>query len=177
MRRLGLLAALIYILALLALASFVGSLLVLAVPLLLLVGAGLIYGPDDLQLSITRSLNDDRARENAPVEVTLTIINEGSRLEEILVEDSVPGDLQVLDGNTSVLTSLDPGESVAITYTVQGMRGYYDFNHVRVTARDFFDLFRRQANLTASGRNGIYVLPHVIRLRRITIRPRSTRLR
>jgi uncharacterized protein (DUF58 family) len=155
-----------------SLATLNGALLALALPLVALLAAGLIYGPTPLQFRVTRTLSSDRTRRGMPVDVTLSLANEGSQLEEVLVEDLVPRPLELVDGEARMLTSLSPGETVELTYTVCGERGIFDFHAVRVTASDRLGLFRRQATLPAPGR--LFVMPEALRLRRVAIRPRRT---
>ena len=173
MRRFLLLSGLAYALFLLGLATLSGGLLALALPLIIFLGAALLYGPEELQLRATRTLSAERVSQGAPVVVRLSIANEGSQLEEVLVEDVVPGLLELTAGEPSVLTSLPPGGTVELEYTVRGTRGILDFQAVRVAASDHLGLFRRRAMLPAPGR--LTILPQVLRLRRVAIRPRRTR--
>ena len=170
--RFRLLALLAWVLILGSLATLNGALLALALPLVAVLAAALLYGPARLQLQVTRTLSTDRTRRGMPVDVTLSLTNEGSRLEEVLLEDLVPGLLELVDGEPRMLTSLSSGETVELTYTVRGERGIFDFQAVRVTASDRFGLFRRRASLAAPGR--LFVIPEALRLRRVAIRPRRT---
>jgi len=172
MRRLLLLSGLIYALFLYGLATLSGQLLALVVPLAIYLGAALLYGPDELQLRVTRTLSADRVSQGEPVVVRVSITNEGSRLEEVLVEDLVPRPLVLTDGEPRVLTSLPPGGTLDLEYTVTGRRGRFDFRDVQMTASGHLGLFRRQTTLPAPAR--LLVLPEVLRLRRIAIRPLRT---
>lgn len=172
-RRLLLLSSLVYGLLLLGLGTLSGGPLMLAVPLVIFLGAALLCGPEEPRLKATRTLSADRVFQGAPVVVRLSITNEGSRLEEVLVEDPVPAPLEVTDGEPRILTSLPPGGTVELEYTVTGKRGYFAFPDVRVTASDHLGLFRRQAILPAPAR--FLVLPGVLKLRRVAIRPLRTR--
>jgi uncharacterized protein (DUF58 family) len=172
-RRHLLLAGLIYGLVLLGLLSRDGRLLVLALPLAIYWGAALLYGPAEPQFEITRALSEDRVRENESVTVDLTIVNPGSRLERVLVEDQVPQRLEVIDGEFSALAAIPPGGRLQLRYTVRARRGGFEFGEVRVTASDQLGLFRRQALFQAPAR--LWVLPETSRLRRVAIRPLRTR--
>jgi uncharacterized protein (DUF58 family) len=173
MRRLLLLSSLVYVLFLLGLATLSGELLALAIPLTIYLGAALLYGPEKPQLRATRTLSADRVSQGAPVVVKLSVVNEGPLLDEVLVEDSVPRPLGLTAGESSVLTSLLPGGTVELEYTVSGERGSFDFQGARVTASDRLGLFRRQATLPAPGQ--LTILPQVWKLRRVAIRPLRTR--
>lgn len=173
MRRLALLAGLTYTLLLLGLATLNGGLLALALPPAVYLFAALFFGPETPRLRLARTLSADRVSHRSPVTVRLSLTNEGARLEEVLIQDAVPPPLQVLDGTPVLLTALPPGETVELTYTVCGSRGCYDFQDVQVMASDTLGVFRRHVRLPA--RAQLVVLPEVLRLRRVAIRPLHTR--
>jgi len=172
-KRLLLLSALTYGLFLLGLGTLQGELLALALPLIIYLGAALLYGPGELQLKASRTLSAERISHGMTVVVRLTVTNENSRLEEALIEDLVPPPLELVDGKPSLLASLPPGGKVELTYTVRGRRGEFDFEDVRVTASDHLSVFRRQTTISTPVR--LTVLPKVLKLRRVAIRPLRTR--
>lgn len=174
MNRLLLLSLLILSLILVGLTTLSGAWLALVIPLLIYLGAGLLYEPEALQLKVTRNLSADRASPNEPVTMKLSVTNAGSHVEEILVADAVPSSLTLIDREPKILASLRPGETVHLQYTLMGERGYYRFPGVRVTASEHLGLFTKQAMWEAPGQ--LFVLPEVIRLRRVEIRPRRTRV-
>ena len=98
----------------------------------------------------------------------------GSKIERVFIEDQVPPGLDVIDGETNLLTSLSTGESETLSYKVRGGRGYYRFHQIKVSASDHFGLYRRQENIPAEGR--LFVQPEVLRIGRLAIRPRGTRV-
>jgi uncharacterized protein (DUF58 family) len=150
-----------------------GPLLTLTIPLILYLVAALAYGPGELHLTATRSLSDDRVPKDKPVTVQLTITNQGAGLERLEIRDVIPQQLEVIDGESSLLTSLAPGETTTLTYRVQGGRGDVKLGTVRVKASDELGLFSRQAVLKTPKR--LMILPEVMKLRRVAIRPRRTR--
>ncbi|MEI2611982.1 MAG: DUF58 domain-containing protein [Candidatus Promineifilaceae bacterium] len=176
MNRLLFLGILLYGLALTGLIVLSGNVLLLVIPVALYLGMALLYGPDDLKLELSRTLSADRIVHGTAVQVELTIVNKGGVLEEVEIIDHPPAQLSVLEGNTAILTSLAPGETVTLTYTLDGRRGYYDFGEIAVTATDRFGLFRKQMHAPAEGKRQFFVLPKVIKLKRIDIRPRQTKV-
>lgn len=172
-RRLTLLAGLTYALLLLGLATLNGGLLVLALPLAVYLLAALLYGPKMPRLQVTRTLSADRVSHRSPVTVRLTLTNKGAPLEEALIEDPVPRSLRLLDGQPRLLTTLPQGATVELSYRVCGPRGCYEFQDVRVVVSDTLGLFQRQVRLSA--RDQLVILPEVLRLRRVAIRPLHTR--
>jgi len=175
MRRSTLLAVLIYGLAFAAFTLFEGRLLVLALPLIIALAAGLLYRPQKPCLRVERVLESDRVGEGVPVAVTLRVTNEGPALEEIAVQDAPPATLHV-NGNTSMLMALASDETAEITYTVEGRRGCHVFESVQAEARDHFDLSARRETLPAPEPLALYVLPAAPHVRRVAIRPRQTRV-
>ena len=171
-RRLLLLSLLAYGLIFLGMAALQGVLVALAIPLVLYMGAALTFGPGSLHLRATRTLSAKRVASQAPVEVRVVVANEGPQLEELLLEDSLLPGLQILQGKTSLLTSLSPGETAELTYTVRGGRGSYTFSGLHAMASDPLGLFRRRMLLTAPAH--LLVLPDYTRLRPVPIRPRRT---
>ena len=169
-----LLSLLIYGLVVLGLASVRGEMIALALPLLVYLGAALLDRPDAPRLSVSRSLSSDRATPGAPVVVSLVITNTGTPLDDLLLEEVVPDGLTVIDGTPSVLTALAAGATVELMYTVSGGRGFYRFDDVQATARDRLGLFDARVELSAPGQ--VVIVPEVIRLRRLAIRPRRTRV-
>jgi uncharacterized protein (DUF58 family) len=173
MRRFLLLGGLVFVMLLAGLATLSSGLVLLSVPLVIYLAAALLYGPEELRLRATRTLSADRVHRGMPVMVKVSITNEGSRLEEVLVEDQVPPPLEPLVGEARVLTSLVPGQTIELEYTIIGQRGLHDFDTLRVTANDYLGLFRRQATISAPAH--LSVLPRALKLKRLMIRPRRTR--
>jgi uncharacterized protein (DUF58 family) len=162
-----------YLLVFVGLVTLNGAMVALALPLVIYLGAALLFGPDEPLLEVSRTLGDDRVGENMPVVVKLAVANAGSRLEEVLVQDQVPHRLEVIDGATSLLASLPPGQTLDLEYTVRARRGGFEFNEVQVSVSDRLGLFRRQVRLQAPAY--LSVLPELLRLRRVAIRPLRTR--
>jgi len=111
-------------------------LLAAAIPL-----AYLAYGavstarvPEGLEL--TRTVEPSPAPPGRPVEVTLTVTNDSGRtLSDLRVVDGVPRNLAVLSGSPRLGTTLGPGDTVAIEYTLVARRGDHDFDPPTVRLR------------------------------------------
>jgi uncharacterized protein (DUF58 family) len=172
--RILLVAGLIYLSILVGFATLSGGVLVLAIPLLLYLGLGLLYGPQKLELEVKRSVSPQRAQPGAIIDVHLTITNLGSPLEELLLEDQIPHGLDLIEGDPRVLTCLASQEKVEIVYSVRGNRGVYRFNDVRASANDPFRIFRQTRVFKSPGRT--FILPEFPRLKTVAIRPRHTRV-
>jgi len=175
MRRVTLLTLVVYALILAGLIARNGSVLALSLLFVTYLVAGLLRAPGDLSLEISRTLSAERVGTGMPVEVTLAVTNAGPSLEEVLIEDGVPHGLTVSDGSPRHVLKLAHGQVATWTYTIRGSRGYYAFSPVSVKAHDPLGLVSRAQTFAApAGR--LFILPPVLRLKYVAIRPRRTRV-
>jgi uncharacterized protein (DUF58 family) len=87
-------------------------------------------------LGLTRTVEPSPAPPGRPVEVTLTVTNDSERtLSDLRVVDGVPRDLAVLSGSPRLGTTLGPGETVEIAYTLVARRGDHEFGPPTVRVR------------------------------------------
>lgn len=168
------LGILIYLLLLAGMAAVNGGMFALTLPLVVYLLAGFLFAPDAIELEATRHLNAERVLPHSEVQVTVTITNRGSRLEEVLVEDVLPAELQIASGLNRHLIRLPKGSTYAFTYTVSGPRGGYGFEKVRARVNDHLGVASREVAIEAKGQ--LFVFPPVMRLRHVAIRPRRTRV-
>jgi uncharacterized repeat protein (TIGR01451 family) len=174
MNRTFLTALLVIFLLLAGLVTFQPPVIGLALPVLIYLLVGLWRGPAHIDLVAERSLSAERALTGDEITVTLTVRNKGSDLAEVLVEDLLPDGLNVVAGQARHLTALAGGGSVTWTYTISGKRGYYSLNKVRATTHDTLGLVVHQSILSTDGQ--LFILPPTLRLRRVSIQPRRTRV-
>jgi uncharacterized protein (DUF58 family) len=174
MNRILLVGGVIYLLILAGFASRNGGLLALALPFMIYLGVSLLFDPGPLDLRVERRIDPERASANSEIQVEVSITNLGSYLEEVLLEDVIPPDLDLLDGHTSLLTEMAPNATVKIEYRLVGKRGIHNFQELNAKARDRLGLSRRKQAFPANGQ--VFILPFVPRLKRIAIRPRQTRV-
>jgi uncharacterized protein (DUF58 family) len=169
-----LLGLLSYALLIVGLVALRGELIALAIPLALYLLVGFWRAPRSIELDVQRRLSAERVSPNQPVAVTLTVINQGESMDEALVEDVLPEGLRVLEGSNRHVARLKRGASLSWTYSVAGPRGYYAFSSTRVEARDGLGLIQRTGEFSPSGQ--LLVLPPVLKLKHVFIRPRRTRV-
>jgi uncharacterized repeat protein (TIGR01451 family) len=163
-----------YALLAIGLASLRGDILALSLPLVLYLLFGFWSASQTVHLDVRRHLSAERASPDQPVTVTLTLTNLGASLDEILVEDVLPAGLRLLDGSNRHLATLARDESRTWTFTVTGSRGYYVFPSVRVESRDALGLVPRSDAFAPPSQ--LLILPPVLRLKHVAIRPRQTRV-
>ena len=163
-----------YALLLAGILTVQGGLLALALPLVTYLLIGYFQAPENIKLEAKRNLSAERVSPNAKVDVTLTVTNQGSSLEEVLVNDLVPEGLTVDSGFSRHLVILGKGESYTFTYTVSGPRGGYVFEPFEVQVSDNIALRSSVVRVEAKGR--LFILPPLTRIRPVAIRPRRTRV-
>ena len=173
-RRSKIIIVVIYSLILLGLITRQRSILVLAIPFVIYLAIGISFEPRILDLKAIRLLSTNRVRQGVPISVQLKIHNDGPLIENLVIEDLIPSGLEIIDGNPKHLTSIKSGETVEVTYTLQGRRGLYRFPGVRIIARDHLGLIPKQQDLTYSNR--IMIVPETFALPEVAIRPRRTRV-
>jgi uncharacterized protein (DUF58 family) len=152
MNRSDFLALLVFVLLIAALATMQGNLLILAIPLTIYLMYGMWSLPVGSNLDISRSLSAERVDPDDLVTVIVTIRNRGGDLAEAVIEDMLPRGL--------ILHS--------------GPRGSYPFESVRIEVGDLLGLTRHIENVSVLGQ--LFVMPNVLRLKHIAIRPRRTRV-
>ena len=174
-----------YSLLLAGVATLHGEFIALALPFVAYLLVGYLFASDEIKLEATRHLSTERTSPHTNVVVTVSVINRGSQLEEVLLEDQVPEGLMVHPDSTLLpvvgpgsptrhLVRLAKSETYTFAYTVSGPRGGYPFDHIRVKVNDHLRLTSREVRVEARGQ--LFVFPPVIRLQHVTIRPRRTRV-
>lgn len=174
MSRIALLAALIYILIIAGIGTLNGSVLTLALPLVIYLLAGLWRGPESLNLSTERTISSERIAPGEIITVSLTITNRGEALDQVTFHDPLPDFLEIIEGSNNHIARLPAHGSLAWSYSLRGRRGFHTFSGLNVQAEDNFGLVIKRKFLPTRGQ--ILVLPSVARGRRIAIQPRQTRV-
>ncbi len=168
------LGAMVLLLILAGLAGLRGSLLALSMPLLVYLFYGLWRAPERIDLEVRRELGAERVAPQAPVKVSVTVINRGSALEELGIEDLISPDLTVVDGCNHHWVPLGANQIYAFEYIVRGPRGGFPFESVHAEGGDSLGLVRLAQDLRVFGQ--LFVLPTLSRIRQVPIRPRRTRV-
>jgi uncharacterized protein (DUF58 family) len=170
--RVWLLIYLAYGLAIVGLVQLDSGLLALAIPLLVYLGMALYHATGEPELTCERQLSETTVRAGRETAVSLTITNQGPYLEELLVEDNVPADLAIQEGETHLLTPLRPGQTLTIRYTLQGPRGTFALPGVQISSRETFGLFTWSTVLPAPAQ--LSVIPTYRPLRQVPVRALRT---
>ncbi|SDJ85328.1 protein of unknown function DUF11 [Halovenus aranensis] len=119
--------------------------------------AYVIYGtvstlPDDRTLRVERRVESAMPAPGSPVDVTLTVENEGGQvLPDVRVVDGVPDELVVTEGTARLCASLSPGECQTCRYTVVARQGTYTFDRPVARLRSLAGSVRQTTELDADG--------------------------
>lgn len=151
-----------------------GEFITLALPLVAYLLIGYLQSSEKIQLGATRHLSIERAAPDQDVDVTVTVTNRGSSLDELLLEDVIPAELTVRSGQSRHLLRLANGASYTFAFTVAGPRGAYVFEGLEAQINDHLALTRSKVRVEAKGR--LFILPPLTRVRNVVIRPRRTRV-
>ncbi len=165
------LTALTYGLILTALFGLRREILALAFPVAVYWLAGLVAWGAPPCLQVTRRFSASPVEAGMPVTVSLTFTNAGRRLEQVAVADRLPPGVASTHAR-ALLAVLAPGASAELNYTVCLPHGEYAFTSVEVTVSDYLGLTEWSQTLPAAGE--LRVRPRVLRLPRVTLRPRHT---
>lgn len=174
MSRTFFLILIIYALLLAGLTTLHGEFVGLALPFMVYLLVGFWRAPDDLKLDVHRTLSVERAAPGEAVLVTVEVTNQGADIEEMQFEDGCSPILTVSSGSPRHLLSLKKGESYSWTYSVNGPRGGYPFEAVKVEAMDHFKV--RASRHQVPVRSELFIFPPLTRLKYVTIRTRRTRV-
>ena len=174
MSRSLLLSLLTYTLLLAGVGTVHGGFITLALPLVAYLLIGYLQTPEEIKLEATRHLNLKRVSPDQDVDVTVTVTNRGSKLEEILLTDAIPAGLTVRSGFSRHLLRLASSESYTFAYTVSGPRGGYGYDVLEAQVNDHLAVSQSRVRVEAKGH--LFVLPSLMRVRNISIRPRRTRV-
>lgn len=161
----------LYGLLLAALAARSGFVLLLAVPFWVYLAVGLLTAPSKVRLSAARVVSYSRRRPTLPLEVKVTISNEGPTLSRLELNDlELPG-LLVQDGYRRQSLAVEAGESFVLEYQLAPRRGSFHWEAVHASASDPFGLYPQICNLSSPA--SLLIFPQRKKLKHIPLRPKS----
>lgn len=167
-----------------ALTSRSSTPVLMALPFVAYLAAGVLTAPGDPLLRAQRSLSRKRSEVGAPVEQEVLVVNEGPDVPRLVLREPALAKLHVTQGDLMLAklrltqgdlvqcVSLPAGQTAAIRYTFTGRRGRLAWEEAQVTVSDLFGLFETQRLLPAPAQ--VLVLPEQRPLHRLRVRPRHT---
>ena len=157
-----------YLLALIGIFARESLLLAAALPYALYISTALLRFPSKIDLSLQRTLSQNRALHGEQITVTNRITNHSTvRLEEIHIEDSLPKNVELIEGDSQMLGTLEIGETIELIYTVKVKLGDFNLSTMSVTIHDHFHLLSKVCNLLHS--KDLIVLPKVQKLKKMPL--------
>lgn len=165
--------ALILGIVLAGVATLQSSVLILSVPLLAYLFSAIYQRPEDIRLSVARTIFPDHAPQDAPLTVTLVVTNVGRPLDEVIIAEELPHGAEQIDGQARIATPLAGGATCELQYTIRVRRGQYDAYRLIARARDTGGFFEQSAAYRAGPR--LVIRPRYPKLDRIKVRPPQTR--
>jgi uncharacterized protein (DUF58 family) len=164
---------LIFSIIILGLASLQSAVLILAIPLITYLVAAIFQRPEAVLFTVRREFTPDSAPQGTPITVKLTINSDGAEIDELAVEDVLPGGARLIDGKATSVSFLPTHGEVELEYTIEAQRGEYVVYEALIHARDYSGLFEESLMFRASPR--LVIHPRYPKLDRIKIRPPQTR--
>jgi uncharacterized protein (DUF58 family) len=174
MRRGPLYIFLLYTLIFAGLASANGAVLALAIPFAIYTLLGMWFTPKQVHILVERFLSTERTQPGTDVTMTLTINNQGGRVEEVYFQDLIHPGLTIIHGSAQKRCSMAPGQTRKWTYTFTGERGNFIFPGLKQTTSDHFGLSQITKQIDTDGQ--LLILPSFRRIKNVSIRPRQTRV-
>ncbi len=153
-------------------ATLQSRLLILVIPLIVYLFAAILQRLERVSLLVNREIFPDHAPQGTPINVKLTVINQGAVIDELEIIELLPGGVKPTLGKASALTCLAPQEKFELEYVIEATRGEYNY-HVSTRGRDFLGFFELAAIYPTAPHLVIY--PRYPKLDKIKIRPPQTR--
>lgn len=101
--------------------------------------------PSATALDVERHLSDSTPQPGEPVEVTVTVRNEGDAfMPDLRLVDRVPESMRVVEGSPRLGTALGSGSRATFSYTVVAERGNHEWPLLAIS-RDFAGATEREA--------------------------------
>jgi uncharacterized protein (DUF58 family) len=133
-----------------------GAFFAAALPFAAFAALGILAGPPALLLEASRQLSSRFAPVGARVEITVTVVNRGPRIEALALVDVLPEGLEVVKGEASWHGALDPGREAVLRYELECARGCYTFEALEAVAEDPFTTMKACVSLPCATSLAVY---------------------
>ena len=160
----------------LGLVTWTPALLPVAAFAVALLAYGRVVAPPTATLTLTRTVSEPDPDPGEAVTVRLTVENVGDRtIPELRLVDGVPPALGVVDGAPSLGTSLRPGGTATLSYSVEAASGVHEFQPATALLRDAAGVVERRAGLEADDATEIGEPPRLDDGQRLPLRAANAR--
>ena len=153
-----------------------GSVLALAIPVLVfgLAGVYRLLGQTPPHVELMRSLSARRVSDGQIVTVTLECRHLGPRAMPLVLRDVLPVGLQLVEGRVALARLSRPGDVCSLQYQVRAPRGLYRWQRVEVSSRDALSAAAFERSMPCA--SSLWSLPRAEPIRALPIAPRRTRV-
>ncbi len=150
------------------------GLIALAVPLVVYLALGVVFRAQEPAVRVFRSVDRDTAYQGEELTVNLRVENLGRSLEFLELQDSVPPELELLQGSSYLVTQLQPKEAREFQYRLNlRVKGKYTLGPILMRSRDLMGFFVHEA--TVENSLTLVVSPRGEDVRKVKIGTRTTR--
>ncbi|NTU74850.1 MAG: DUF58 domain-containing protein [Anaerolineaceae bacterium] len=144
----------------------------MSLPFLVYIGIAVLQSPNKVNIKVTHTLEHSSTTAQTPVEITVSIVNAGDSIENLLVCDLPHSSTTILQGQAQQRVCLPAGGQFEWRYTLQAGRGDYPWESIKAIASDPFSLFEMEQAIAIHSE--LIVRPEVTKLRHLPLRPRNT---
>ncbi|MBL6983392.1 MAG: DUF58 domain-containing protein [Anaerolineales bacterium] len=141
-------------------------------PILAYLVTGAIQAPTELNVHAMRQIDKPSVRAHEPLNTRINIENQGSALNNLLIEELLKPGITLLGGQIFQKLFLDKGYGTQLTYRFKAARGEYSWSGIRVRASDPLGLFDLGRDISSPGE--LLVLPAAMDIRSTALIPRHT---
>ncbi|WP_299267156.1 DUF58 domain-containing protein [Halorientalis sp.] len=160
----------------LGLLTWTPALLPVAALAVALLAYGRVVAPPDGTLALTRTVSEPEPDPGEEVTVRLAVENVGDRtIPELRLVDGVPPALGVVDGAPSLGTSLRPGGTARLSYSVEAASGAHEFQPATALLRDAAGVIERRAEVEADDATDVGEPPGLNDGQRLPLRAANAR--
>jgi uncharacterized protein (DUF58 family) len=152
------------------------ALLGVAAAAVALLAYGRTVAPPAATLALSRTVGEPDPDPGEAVTVRLTVENVGDRtVPDLRLVDGVPPALRVVDGAPSLGTSLRPGGTATLSYTVEAGSGSHEFQPATAVLRDAAGVVERRVEIEAADATELGRPPRLDEGQRLPLRAASAR--
>jgi len=160
-------------LVILALFTRIGAYLLLALPLLIYLAAGIITTPEDIKVQVDRTLSKNVLHQDEQVIVSHQVTNHGAALEEVRLETEIAERMKIVEEDQGDYFPLPAGSQHRFNFTLSALRGKYVLPDPVLIINGPSGLFETKFQIRAN--TTLTIMPEVARLGPMPIRPPQTR--
>ncbi len=129
---------------------------------------------EEVRLKVERKSEKMSLYEDDDVWIELSIKNEGGSLRYLEIMDSLPDEIEVVEGSNHQILKFEEGEEKIIRYRIQcSRRGEMRIGPVKLRYRDPFDLHVQE--WTSYELMDVFVLPEIQEMKGVNVRPLYTK--